>query len=170
MKIIAMLATMLALSVGCSTQPPEEIAESLCAQVDQAYANQNVNQVLGFYDSSYVKIDHLGKRMTFEELRKFTEWEFAFVRNMNLRTTVEGVQLEGGRMVVYYEREMHFEFNDQRNGDGWVSQTDKSTGEETWERKSGKWKLIRSTISSRDVEVVPKRQAERIERDLNHRH
>jgi len=73
-------------------------------------------------------------------------------------------------MVVHYESEMRYEFNDQRDGYGWVPEIYKPTGEETWERKFGKWKLVQSTISRIEVQVDPKWQAERIERDLNHRH
>jgi len=93
--IISMLAAMLAVSLGCSTQPPRVIAQKLYAQRDQAYANQDVSQVLGFVDSSFVGTDDLGKRMTFEELRSKLEQWFAEVRRMKLENNVTGCKVRG---------------------------------------------------------------------------
>jgi ketosteroid isomerase-like protein len=152
--MICMLATMLALSVGCSAQAPRVIAQKLYDQWDQAYANRDLNHLLGFYDSGYVSTDVRGKRLAFAEFRKELEHEFAVYKRMNPRTTVEDVQLKAGRMVVCYKNEMRFEFHDRRLG--WVPEVYKATGETTWERKGDQWKMIRSTTLRADAQVDPR--------------
>ena len=49
-KMMCVLAAMLALSVVSLAQSPKVIAEKLCAQFDQAWANHDLNQLLGFFD------------------------------------------------------------------------------------------------------------------------
>jgi hypothetical protein len=152
-KMICILATMLALSVGCFAQAPRVIAQKLYDQLGQANANQNLNQVLGFYDSSYVSTDVQGKRAGFAELRKEKEQGFAVFRHMNPSTIVEAAQLGAGRMVVYYKTETHYEFNDQRYCRCWAPQIYTATGEDTWERKGGEWKLVQSKVFRADTQV-----------------
>jgi len=77
------------------------IAQKLCDQVDQALANHDLNQILGFYDSTYVFIDERGNRVPFPELRKNLKKWFPRATNINQSTRVKDVKLEAGRMVVY---------------------------------------------------------------------
>src|SRR5215475_3440775 len=100
-KMICMLATVLALSVGSYAQAPNVIAQKLCARLDQANANHDLNQVLGFFDSGYVLTNERGKREAFADVSKRWEREFHQLRHMNPTTTVEDVHLDAGRMVVY---------------------------------------------------------------------
>jgi hypothetical protein len=148
-----MLAAMLALSVSCSAQAPRVIAQKLCDQYDQANASHDLNRVLGFYDSNFVSTDQRGKRVTFAEFRKQLEQGFAVLRRMNPSTVVQDVQLEAGRMVVYYKSEMRYELHSQRSG--WVPQIYKETGETTWERKGDQWKIVQSTTFRADAQVDP---------------
>ena len=136
------------------------IAQKLYDQLGQANANQNLNQVLGFYDSSYVGTDAQGKRSGFAELRKETEQGFAAFRHMNPRIIVEDAQLKAGRMVVQYKTETHYEFNDQRYCRCWQPHIYRATGEDTWEKKASEWKLVRSTSFSAHDQVDPKWAAE----------
>ena len=117
---------------------------------DQAHANHDLNKVLGFYDSSFVGTDERVKRMAFVELHKQLEQGFAVFRYMNPSTTVEDVQSQAGRMVVYWKTESHYEFNDQRGCRCWQPQIYKATGETTWERKGDQWKVVRSTTLRAD--------------------
>jgi ketosteroid isomerase-like protein len=153
LKMMCLLATMLALSAGCFAQSPRMIAQKLADQYDQAYANQDLNRVLGFYDSSYVLTDSQGKRWAFAEWRKDLEQPLAVYRHIHMNTTAEDVQLEGGRMVVYAKSESHFEFHDKSGG--WVPMISKGTVETTWERKSDQWKMVRTTSIHYDVQVDP---------------
>ena len=73
---------------------------------------------------------------------------------MKLKTTVENVQLEAGRMVVYTELEEKFEYHEDTLG-WWMPWTYKGSGELTWERKGGQWKLVRAVYGA-DAQVDPK--------------
>lgn len=148
------LATVLVLSVGCSAQPPRVIAEKLCARLDQAYANHDLNQVLTFIDSSFVLTNERGKREAFTDVRKRLAQDFPQLKSMNQSTTVQDVQLEAGRMVVNYKVESHFEFKTQSFG--WAPEIHKETGEATWEKKGGEWKLVRETVFRADTQFDPK--------------
>jgi hypothetical protein len=74
-------------------------------------------------------------------------------RNINPTTAVKDVQLDAGRMVVNWKFEAHYEYYHPRNG--WVPQIYKSTGESTWERKGGQWKLVAETTFRGDAQVDP---------------
>jgi len=152
-KMICMLTTLFALSVGCSAQPPRMIAEKLCARLDQAYANHDMNQVLRLIDSSFVLTTERGKREAFADVRKQLEQDSPRFRNMNRSTTVQDVRLDAGRMVVHYKVESHFEFNTQTYG--WAPEIYKETGEGTWEKKGGEWKLVRVTVFHADTQFDP---------------
>jgi ketosteroid isomerase-like protein len=152
--IIGILATMLALSVSCFAQAPKVIAQKLYDQLDQANANQDLNRVLGFYDSSYVGTDAQGKRrQAFAEFRRQLEQNLPLFRRMNPSTTAEDVQLEAGRMVVNYKSEWHFEFLLKPNC--WVPEISNGSGSDTWEKKGGQWKLVRETVFRADTQIDP---------------
>ena len=155
-KMICMLSTMLAFSVGCFAQAPRVIAQKLYDQLGQAHANQNLNRVLGFYDPSYVGIDAQGKRSGFAELRKETEQGFAVFRHLNPSIIAEDVQLEAGRMVVYWKSDWRYEFYDKRYCGCWEPHIYNATGEDTWERKDGEWKVVRTTAVRSHDQVDPK--------------
>jgi hypothetical protein len=144
-------------SVGISAQAPRVVAQRLEDQVDQSYANHDLNQVLGFFDSSYVLTDERGKRQTFVEFRKELEKTFSRVRKMNSGTVVDDVQSEAGRMVVHWKGEMRYEANYEADNVhyGWVPMISKESGEDTWERKGGQWKLVRQTIDRADKQFDP---------------
>jgi hypothetical protein len=153
--MICVLATTLAVSVNsCYAQAPRVIAQKLYDQLDQALANHDLNRELGFYDSSYVETDVQGKHMAFAEWRRQEEQYFPLFRNINPSTTVEDVQLEAGRMVVYVKSEWHFEYHDQRYG--WVPKIFNGTAEDTWERKGGQWKLVQTHNLRAKMQVDPK--------------
>jgi hypothetical protein len=157
---IIMAVTMLTLSIACSAQAPNVVAEKLYDQLDQAFANHDLNQLLAFLDpSTLVAIDVRGKRSAFGEYRKQMEQWFAQARNINANTVVKDVQLEDGRMVVYLKSETRFEFHDQRQG--WVPQISTSSAEETWERKGGQWKVVLSKTLRGDTRVDPEWLAEK---------
>lgn len=157
-KTMCLLATLLALSVSCSAQSPRVMAEKLYDQLNQAFANHDLNQMLSFFDSSFVSTDARGKRVEFTEFRKNWEQAFAKIRHMNPSTTVKDVQLEAGRMVVYSKTEMHYEL--RTPGKGWVPQIIASSGEETWARRGGEWKLVRGRIFRTVLQVDPKWEEE----------
>jgi len=157
--MICMFATTIAVSVACPAQTPRVIAQKLYDQLDQSYANHDLNRVLGFYDSSFVDTDAQGKRVAFAVWQRQEEQIFPLFRNINPNTTVESVQLEAGRMVVYVKSEWHFEFHDQR--DGWVPKIFNGTAEDTWERKGGQWKLVRGHTLRAKTQVDPKWEAEK---------
>src|SRR5215472_1328813 len=112
-KMSSMLATVLALSVGCSAQAPKVIAQKLCDRLDQSWANHDLNHVFVFYDSSFVIIDKQGKSETLAEMRKGWEQAFPRFRNMKPSTTVQDVRFEADRMVVSYKHGSHYEYNYQ---------------------------------------------------------
>jgi hypothetical protein len=152
-KMMGMLATVLAVSLGCFAQAPRVVAEKLCAQWDQAWANHDLDQVIDFIDSSFVNIDERGKHADFVEFRRQVARNLSLSRNLNQSTTVEHVRFEAGRMVVNWKFESHYEYYDQRNG--WLPTIYKSTGESTWEKKGGQWKLVEGTTFRRDAQVDP---------------
>jgi hypothetical protein len=141
--VICLLTASLAVSVDCSAQAPKVIANKLYAQWDQATASNDLSRMLGFVDSSYIDTDQRGNRAAYAEWRKKLEQALPLLRRVSAKTTVEDVQLEGNRMVVYTKSEMHFEFHEQSYG--WVPEIYEGSGEDTWERKSGQWKLVRGT-------------------------
>jgi hypothetical protein len=147
------LATMLALSVGCFAQPPKIIAQKLADQLDQAGADRDVNRSFSFYDPSFVSSDQKGNRWTVAELRKQVEQNSAQYRYWKPRTTVEDAQLEAGRMVVYYKTEVHYQFHHQRAG--WMGMIYNESGETTWEKKGGQWKMVRNTVFRSDAQGDP---------------
>jgi len=158
------LATVLTLSVSaCSgqapnvtaqnAQAPNATAQKLYDQVDQSTDSHDLKQMLGFYDSTYVYIDERGKRVAFAELRRGLEQWLSRARNINSSTRVQDVKLQADRMVVYFKGELHQELHDQNLG--WVPQTVKVSGEDTWERKGGQWKLVLSKASRVDTVVDP---------------
>jgi hypothetical protein len=55
-------------------------------------------------------------------------------------------------MVVYYKTEVRFEFHHQRVG--WMPMTYKETGESTWEKKDGHWKLVRGTWVQQQRDMI----------------
>ena len=156
--MICILATSLAVGAGCSAQTPRltprVLAQKLYDQLDQANAKHDLNQVLGFYDSSYVSTDQRGKREAYAEWRRGMEQAFPLFRHVNPKTTVKDVQLEAGRMVVYTKSEWHFELYDQRNG--WGPEIFIGKDEDTWEKKGGQWKLVRETSLHEDFPLHPK--------------
>jgi hypothetical protein len=148
------VATVLTLSFStCSAQAPNLTAQRLCDQVDQSVANHDLKQMLGFYDSTYVFIDERGNRVAFAKFRKQLEEWFPRARNISQSTRVQDVKLEAGRMVVYVKSEMHDELQDQRLG--WAPQIVKVSGEDTWERKGGQWKLVLSKVLRTDMGFDP---------------
>lgn len=152
-KTICMLATMLAVTVACSAQVPKVISQKLYDQLDQAIANNDLSRLLGFYDSSFISSDQRGNRLAYAEWRRKIEKALPLFRRIDPRTTAEDVQVEGNRMVVYYKSEWSFEFHDQRYG--WIPEISKETGEDTWERKGGQWKLVRETVFRVERQVDP---------------
>jgi hypothetical protein len=150
--MICMFATTLGVSVAAA-QAPRVIARKLCDQLDQADADQDLNGVLGFYDSSYVGTDPHGKRVAFSELRKQLEQHYAKVRRMHPSTIVEDVHLGVDRMVVYTKTEAHYEFYDRRLG--WVPMIYNASGEATWASRGGHWRLVRGTTYHLDVQTDP---------------
>jgi len=163
------LATVLTLSVSaCSWQAPNVTAQNVTAQnvtaqnvtaqklydqMDQSVARHDLNQMLSFYDSTYVFINERGKRVGFAESRKQLEQWFPRARNINSSTRIENVKLEAGRMVVYVKGEMHYELHDQNLG--WVPQIVKVSGEDTWESKGGQWKLVLAKLLRIDMIADP---------------
>jgi len=152
-KMMCMFATMLALSIVCSAQAAKAVAQKLCDQLNQSIANKDLSGQLGFYDSSFIKTDQRGKRTGFAEFRKQTEQALPNFRRIHPSTTVENVRLEGDRMVVTYKDEWYFEFHEQR--DGWVPEIYKGSGEDTWERKGGQWKMVASTTFRAERQFDP---------------
>ena len=162
-KMMCLLATLLAFSVVCSAQAPKVIAQELCDRLNQANADRDLNRVFGFYDSSFVSTDEQGKSESFAEMRKRWEQEFPLFRNMSQSTTVQDVQLEAGRMVVNYKMEMSYELRSQR--DGWIPYTYKETGEATWEKKAGQWKMVGATTFRAETQRDPM-SVESVEEDI----
>lgn len=153
-KMMCMLATMLALGIGCLAQAPRTIAQKLYDQLDQANANQDLDRLLGFYDSSYVGTDAQGKRrQAFAEFRRQLEQNRPLFRRINPSTTVQDVQFEAGRMVVNYKSEWHFEFLLKPNC--WVPEISNGSGSDTWDRKGGQWKLVRETVFRGNTQIDP---------------
>src|SRR5215471_16360585 len=152
-KMICVLATMLALSVGCTAQAPRVIAQKLYDQLDQAIAKNDLSGQLGFHDSSFINIDQRGKRTGFTEWRKQLEHALPNFRRIHPSTTVGDVRLEGDRMVVTYKDLWYFEFHEQR--DGWVPEIYKGSGEDTWKRKGGQWKIVASTTFQAERQFDP---------------
>jgi hypothetical protein len=111
--------------------------------LNQSIANNDLSGQLGFYDSSFIKTDQRGHRTGFAEFRKQLEQALHNFRRVHPSTTVEDVRLEGDRMVVTYKDEWNFEFREQRYG--WVPEIYKGSGQDTWERKGGQWKIVAST-------------------------
>jgi ketosteroid isomerase-like protein len=158
------LATVLTLSVSaCSGQAanvtaqnvtaPNATAQKLYDQADQATNSQDLNKMLSFYDSTYVFIDQRGHRVGFAESRKQLEQWLSRTRNINSSTKIQDVKLQADRMVVSLQGELHDELHDERLG--WVPQIVKVSGEDTWERKGGQWKLVLSKVSHVDTVVDP---------------
>ncbi|MBO0722706.1 MAG: hypothetical protein J2P41_17920, partial [Blastocatellia bacterium] len=114
-------------------------AQKLYDQIDQSWANHDVNQLLGFYDPSFTAVDTKGKRIGFAAFRKLETdlFDNAKLRNFNRKTTIKDVQLEAGRMVVYYGIEMHFQYQDQQVG--WESLIDTASSEATWQKMGDQW-------------------------------
>jgi len=127
------------------------IAQKLYHQMDEAYANQDLNQVLGFVDLSIIITDERGKHRTPAEFRRQLERVFTGSRRMNPTTILQDVQLEADRMIVHYKGEMHFESHDPF-GDC-IPMISEEAGEDTWQRRGDRWKLVRSTISRDDIHV-----------------
>ena len=152
MKAIYMLTTMLGLAVGSFAQAPRTIAEKLCDQLAQAEVNRDLNRTLSFYDSSYVGTDVRGKRVAFAEFRRLLEQNFPLSRNVHKNTTVKDVQLQAGRMVVYWKTESNYQYFYQRN---WTPMISTGSGETTWENKGGQWKIVETTTFRWENQIDP---------------
>jgi ketosteroid isomerase-like protein len=162
-RTICMLATVLALSVGCSAQASQATAQKLCDRLNQSWANHDLNQVMGFYDSSFVSTDEQGKSQAFREFRKEWEQSFQLIRKLNPSTTVQDVRLEAGLMIVSYKLEWHYELYNQSH-DVWVPMILQSNGQKTWEKKGKEWRIVRDRTFTEDSEVDP-RFLEQLNRD-----
>ena len=159
----AAMALTLACSIskGASTvdespaQTPTIVAQILYDQYDQSFSNHDVKQLLDFYDPSFTLVDVKGKRIGFAEYRKQETDTFnnAQLRNFKKKTTIKDVQLQRSQLVVYYEAEMHFEYQDQKSG--WESLIQTSSGETTWQRTGGRWKLVMGHVLRTNLGLDP---------------
>lgn len=167
MVSVLTLAAM-ALSLACSAQPPTIVAEKLYDQIDQSWANHDVKQLLAFYDPSFTSVDVKGKRSSFADLRKqqtalFGNPQF---RNFNRKTTLKDVQLQAGRMVVYYGNETHYQYHDQKAG--WESLINTTSAEATWQKTGDQWKLVMIHALRENTSLDPQWAAAR-RQDLQNR-
>lgn len=94
-------AVTMALSMVCSAQAPNIIAEKLYDQYDQAFANHDLKQLLSMYDSGFTLIDLKGQHTGFAEFSKKQTQSFSDpqLRNFTSKTTVKDAQLKDGRLV-----------------------------------------------------------------------
>lgn len=135
----------MALSLVCSAQTPTVVAEKLYDQIDQTWANHDVKQLLAFLDSSFTEVDEKGNHSGFAEYSKNATDLFANakVKNFNSRTTIKDVQLQAGRMVVYYNSELHFQL---QSSSGWEPVIAINSAEDTWQKTGDKWKLVSNHV------------------------
>jgi len=117
--------------------------------------NHDVNQVLSFFDPSFTEIDEKGKHIGFADYRKqetdvFSSAQF---KNFNRKTTVKDVQLEAGRMVVYYEAQTHFQWQHPKYG--WELWINTLSAEATWQRRGDQWKLVISHVLRANTGMDP---------------
>ena len=167
-------ATMIALSLACSAQSPNNIhsapnieAQKLYDRYDQSWGNHDLNQVLSFHDPSFTAVDAKGKRVGFADYRKQVTDTFGNpkLRNFNKKTTIKDVQLQAGRMVTYNQVELRLQYQDQNAG--WEPIIITSSLEETWQRKGSEWKLVASHVFRVNTTLDPQWAAMRQQQLLN---
>ena len=174
---ISALAAM-ALSLGCSTaqvsdelhgQSPTIVAQKLYDQYDQSWVNHDLNKMLSFIDPSYSATDESGKHMGFAEYRKQQTGLFhdATLRFVGRKTTIKDVQQpQPGRIVVYYESEVHIQH--QRPQVGWEPYIMTGSVEATWQKSGDQWKLVTNHILRTSTTLDPQYAASR-QQDLQNR-
>ncbi|MBO0862851.1 MAG: nuclear transport factor 2 family protein [Chloracidobacterium sp.] len=165
--MISALSTMTVLSLACCAQNPTTaaqenptiVAQKIYDEYDQSWANHDLNQMLGFFDPTFIAVDTKGKRIGFEDFRKQQTDIFnnAKLRNFNKKTTIKDVQLQAGRMVIYYQVETHFQYKDQTLG--WESLIDTTSAESTWQRTRDRWKLVMIHALRDNIILDPKWEA-----------
>jgi len=152
----------LALSMACSAQSPTIIAQKLYDQVDQSWANHDLNKVLSFLDPSYTTIDATGKRISYAEFRKQTTDNFhdPALRIISMKTTVKDVQQpQPGRIVVYFDAETHIQHLRQQVG--WEPYTITGSAESTWQKMGDQWKLVANHVLRTNTTLDPQYAASR---------
>lgn len=158
---IAAMALSLACRSELQAQSPTIVAEKLYDQYDQSWANHDLKQVLDYYDPSFTMVDAKGKRLGYADLRKQQTDTFynKQIRNFERKTTIKDVQLQAGRLVVYYAVEMRFQYQDQKSG--WETLLDTSTGEATWQKTGDRWRLLTGHVLRASLGLDPQWAAAR---------
>lgn len=143
------------LSAVCAAQTPAVIAQQLYTQVNQAYAQGDLNRLLTFMDErSYLNLDPQGKPSTIQQFRNDAQQVFTLTRQLNMTTDVKDAHLQGTRLVTYVTNAGHYQLQDP--GLGWVPLVINSSSEDTWQRKpDGQWKLIVSKSLHKQAHVDP---------------
>lgn len=151
----------IAFSLLCNAQSPAVVADKLYAEFDQTLANHDLNRLLSFFDPSCTSTDEKGKQMPFAEQRKQMTDTFnnAQIKNFNGLHRIKQVRLEGGHMIVDYESELHFQYQDQKAG--WEPVIQMTSGEETWQKKGDQWKLVAIHVLRSNMGVDPQYAAQR---------
>lgn len=137
-------------------QSPKIAAEKLLDQYDQAWANHDVNQLLDFYDSSFVYVDVKGERTDYATFRKKATEIFNSkqLRNFKRKTTIKDLQTQAGKMVIYYEEDSRYESVEKNLG--WAPLIVSGSGEATWQRTANRWKLVYVKELRQDRQIDPK--------------
>jgi hypothetical protein len=158
--VMSALVMMLALNTLCLAQPSRIIAEKLYDQVNQSYANHNLDQVLSFVDpASYININAQGNRITFSAFRQDVQQFLSSTRNIQTDTEVKDVDAQAGRMVVYFREETRYEKYFEKTG--WVPVIDNDSAEETWAQIGGHWKLVLTHVLRYQSKIDPQWLAHR---------
>lgn len=160
-KLFAFAVASLALSMACTAQSPTIVAQKVLDQYDQSWANHNVNQTLSFLDPSFTDIDANGKQVSFADFRKTLMEIFnnPDLRNFTRRSKIKDAQLQGNRVVVYFDTETRYQH--QRAQVGWEPYISTASSEVTLQKSGDQWRIVTVHVLRQSTTLDPQYAASR---------
>jgi hypothetical protein len=129
--------------------------QMLYDQAAQAISDHDVKKLLSFMDPNIEFIGTNSKRTDLEKYKFNVNKAFKNTRNNNIVFDIKDMHIDSGKATVYLHVSYHFEYY-EKTAKEWIPVITKNTVDETWEKKSNAWKLVRSKTLIHKEAVDPK--------------
>ena len=137
--------------------------QMLYDRFSQAVSDRDVNKMWSFMDPEVEFIDTNSKHKTLEKYKSDIDKTFKDTRNNNIVFDLKDIQVADQKASIYLDAIYRYEYYDKKAKD-WVPVIITNTVDETWEKKSNVWKLVRSKQLRHQEAIDPQWIAEKQKR------
>ncbi len=142
--ILTLAAAILATGGMMKAENPSDSAavQKRYNQIERAIEAKDLNRFLAFYDANCQVVES-GEKLSLERYGDNWRLHLALARNLKPKFTITGVETANNKVVVSYQEEMRFEFQDTDSSE-WTPFTYSAAREDTWQMKGGRWTIVES--------------------------